>query len=852
MSQNFNYLYQEFSHIAVNACLISVCAMHGLSVTTVEGIGSTQDRLHPVQERIAKSHGSQCGFCTPGIVMSMYALLRNNTKIAYEDIEGALQGNLCRCTGYRPIIEGFKTFMEGWENVYSTGGNMCKMGENCCRIKKETEHDILFDPSAFRPYDPTQEPIFPPELKLENEYSTSYLVFRGENVIWLRPRNLKEWVLVKSRIPDSKVVVGNTEIGVEMKFKKKVYPVLISPTIIGEVNYCSIENDGILVGAAVTLTELQIFLKSFIVEHPSKSKIFKAVNAMLHWFAGSQVRNVASLTGNIVTASPISDLNPILMACSAVLNVYSTTNGSRQITIDENFFKGYRKTILEDDEVVISIKLPFSTNDQYFKSYKQARRRDDDISIVTAAFNVQFEGNKVIKSKLCYGGMGPTTLLASKSSKMLLGKHWNHETLSTVFHSLCEEFNLEFSVPGGMAEYRKSLCLSLFFKFYLNVKDKLDISNGESSTRPPKLSCGDETRGEPSSSQYFEIRNSGEVDALGKPLPHASAMKHATGEAIYCDDLPRIDGELFLTLVLSSESHAKIKSIDTTAALSIPGVVAFFCAKDLEVDRNIWGSIIKDEEIFCSTYVTSRSCIVGAIVATSEIVAKKARDLVSITYERLQPVIVTLEDAIEHNSYFENYPQTLSQGNVDEVFSKTKFTVEGKQRSGAQEHFYLETISAYAIRKEDELEIICSSQSPSEIAVSAFHIINLSFVRIFIYFLNCLNFQSFVSHTLGIPQHKVIAKVKRIGGGFGGKETRSSSLALPVAIAAYILKKPVRSVLDRDEDIQMSGYRHPFLTKYKVAFDENGKISGAVFDVFANGGFSMDLSCAVSIRYWNA
>ena len=106
--------------------------------------------------------------------------------------------------------------------------------------------------------------------------------------------------------------------------------------------------------------------------------------------------------------------------------------------------------------------------------------------------------------------------------------------------------------------------------------------------------------------------------------------------------------------------------------------------------------------------------------------------------------------------------------------------------------------------------------------------------------------QHFVSHALGIPNHKVVAKVKRIGGGFGGKETRAATLAVPVAIAAYKLKKPIRAVLDRDEDIQISGYRHPCLTKYKIAFDDHGKILGAIFDIYCNAGYSMDISCSVS------
>lgn len=699
--------------------------MHGLAVTTVEGIGSTQERLHPVQERIAKAHGSQCGFCTPGIVMSMYALLRNKAKLNYSDIETALQGNLCRCTGYRPIIEGFKTFIEGWERNYSRDGenNACSMGEDCCRNKKLDDSDVLFSKSSFKPYDPTQEPIFPPQLKLDVRYSEEYLFFEGENVSWVRPKTLNDLLLLKSSCPTSKIIAGNSEIGVEIKFKKKVYPVLLYPSIITEMNFCKVSREGIIIGGTTTLSELANFLQVQIDTDPVKSKVCQTINEMLHWFAGDQIRNVASLVGNIVTASPISDLNPILMACSAVLNIRSKNKGQRKVIIDETFFKEYRKTVLEDDEIVISVEIPFTGSMQYFKAYKQARRKEDDISIVTAAFNVEFDPvtNKLLYASLCYGGMGPTTIYAKKTSQIIRGHQWDQEMLNLAFESLTNELQLDISAPGGMADYRKSLCLSLFFRFYLYVL-QLRKSHGVKEIKDTDLSGVEEIPiYPPNSSQYFEIRKDQVIasDAVGKPITHTSALKQATGEAIYCDDIPLVAGELYLKLVYSTETHAEIKSIDASKALLLPGVKAFLSAADLQEECNKMGPIIKDEEIFSSKIVTSRGCVIGAIVATSETAARKGKDLVVVTYERIEPVIVTLEDAISHGSYFSGYPRILRKGDVNEALNNSSHVIEGYVRNGAQEHFYLETISAYAIRKEDELEIIATTQNPDDIAVSS-------------------------------------------------------------------------------------------------------------------------------------
>lgn len=173
-------------NLAINACLMPICALHGMAITTVEGIGSTRTRLHPVQERIAKAHGSQCGFCTPGMVMTMYALLRNSPVPSMKQLDAALQGNLCRCTGYRPIIEGYKTFTKEFGSVQN---GTCAMGDKCCKNKltngeacKQELVNELFESSEFMPYDPSQEPIFPPELKLFSSLDEKSLVFQSSNV----------------------------------------------------------------------------------------------------------------------------------------------------------------------------------------------------------------------------------------------------------------------------------------------------------------------------------------------------------------------------------------------------------------------------------------------------------------------------------------------------------------------------------------------------------------------------------------------------------------------------------------------------------------------------------------------
>ncbi len=304
---------RTIKHMSVNACLAPVCSMHGLAVTTVEGIGSTRGKLHVVQERIAKAHGSQCGFCTPGIVMSMYTLLRNNPRPNMKDIDSCFQGNLCRCTGYRPIIDGFRPFTEEW---LSNGVNGCQtetacngaVNGKCCKVangnsSSDSDEDNMQQSQVYRP---DQEPIFPPELQLSSTLDEQRLVFTSKSMTWYRPTCIEELLDIKTRNPHAKIVVGNTELGIETKFKNCQYPVMIATSSIKELNAISETNDGVKFGASVTLSRVEDACKQLRVKHDAlRVQVFSAILDMLHWFAGKQIRNVAALGGNIMTGESL-------------------------------------------------------------------------------------------------------------------------------------------------------------------------------------------------------------------------------------------------------------------------------------------------------------------------------------------------------------------------------------------------------------------------------------------------------------------------------------------------------------------------------------------------------------------
>lgn len=508
------------------------------------------------------------------------------------------------------------------------------------------------------------------------------------------------------------------------------------------------------------------------------------------------------------------------------MEVASAKNGKRLIKMNRDFFTGYRKNIVSSNEVLISINVPRTSLNQHFIAYKQAKRRDDDIAIVNIAVNVHFKPNTDVVSKIqmAYGGMAPTVVIPIKTAKKLIGMRWNNELIEAANHELINEIPLDASAPGGMILYRRSLTLSLFFKSYLEISQLLEkyIVGRETIADRDRSGAKVFHTLMPNGCQLFERVPDTQApgDPVGKPFVHVSALNQATGEAVYGDDIPKFENELYLALVLSKKAHANLTKVDASKALNVPGVHAFFCAKDLTEKENVFHG---DEEVFASKKVTTQGQVIGAIVADNQQIAQRAARMVNVEYDDIKPIIVTIEDAIEKKSFYPGFPQVIVNGNVDETLANSAIIVEGEFHMGGQEHFYLETNNTIAVpRDPGELEVFCSTQNPTQV-------------------------QQHIANCTSIPESRVAVRVKRVGGGFGGKETRASVVAIPVSIAANRLRRPVRCMLDRDEDMCCTGYRHPFYFKYRASATAEGKLTGCEIKIYNNGGFTLDVSDGVSV-----
>nr|XP_038939552.1 aldehyde oxidase 2 isoform X1 [Rattus norvegicus] len=816
-------------HFSVMACLVPLCSLHGAAVTTVEGVGSIKTRLHPVQERLAKSHGTQCGFCSPGMVMSMYALLRNHPQPSEEQLLEALGGNLCRCTGYRPILESGRTF------CMESDGCLQKGTGQCCLDQKEgdssgSKSDIcteLFVKDEFQPLDPTQELIFPPELlRMAENPEKQTLTFYGERITWIAPGTLQELLVLKAKYPEAPLISGNTALGPAMKSQGHFYPVLLSPARIPDLRMVTKTSGGLTIGACCSLAQVKDVLAESISELPEeKTQTYRALLKHLRSLAGQQIRNMASLGGHVISRHYYSDLNPILSVGNATLNLLSE-EGLRQIPLNGHFLAGLANEDLKPEEILGSVYIPHSQKREFVSAFRQAQCHQNALPDVNAGMRVLFkEGTDIIEElSIAYGGVGPTTVSAHRSCQQLLGRRWNALLLDEACRLLLDEVSLPGSAVGGKVEFRRTLIVSFFFKFYLEVlqelkADKRLLPESTDSQRYPEIadgsrsSLGDFQVTLPQGVQTYQRVNSHQPlqDPVGRPIMHLSGLKHATGEAVFCDDIPRVDKELFMALVTSTRAHARIISIDSSEVLDLPGVVDVITAEDIPGNNGE-----EDDKLLAVDKVLCVGQVVCAVVAETDVQAKRATKKIKITYEDLKPVLFTIEDAIQHNSFL--CPEKkLEQGNMEEAFENVDQIVEGKVHVGGQEHFYMETQRVLVIPKTEdkELDMYVSTQDPAHV-------------------------QKTVSSALNIPLSRITCHVKRVGGGFGGKVGRPAVFGAIAAVGAVKTGRPIRLVLDREDDMLITGGRHPLFAKYKVGFMNSGRIKALDIECYINGGCTLD------------
>jgi xanthine dehydrogenase large subunit len=743
----------DATYRAINSCITLLPMVAGKEVVTVEGIADGRN-LHPVQSCLVDNFGSQCGYCTPGFVVSMFEGYYRKGADTPAAINDQLSGNLCRCTGYRAI-----------RDAALAAAKMKKEGEEQAR----PEVGLHRDEFAARLEQPVE--------------ALGALNYAANEERFFRPTSLAELFALKQRYPEARLVAGATEIGVELNKKFKSFPLLISTEAVAELTAITRTDDGWRIGAAATLTAIE---ETAAREFPSLAK-------MLRVFAARQIRNRATLGGNLATASPIGDSAPVLMSLNAALVLASPTRN--RIVLIADFFTGYRKTVLRADEVIREIVIPSKTFArgcrQQVDFIKVSHRQELDISIVAAAFAVETDNMGLVRqARIAYGGVADRTRRATRAEAALMGKTLL-QGREAVAVALSEEFAPIDDVRSGAA-YRRGLVVSLWERFV----------SGEVSAIH---------EGTPD----YEFMGAWPGDDATRHLRHESAVGHVTGRAMYVDDTAHQRPMLDVWLVTSPHAHARIKRIDASAARTAPGVKAVLLAEDIPGENNV-GVSRHDEPLFATDLVQYQGQVIAAVIGESVAACRAAAALVAVDFEPLQPLI-GIKAAIEAGS-FHTDPHTLKRGDCASSLAAAPLRFEGELEFGGQEHFYLETHACWAEPGEgNTITLHASTQHPSEI-------------------------QTIVHEVLGEAKSNIVVQAPRMGGGFGGKETQGNSFACIVALAARKTGQPVRLQLDRDVDMTLTGKRHPFFAKFSIGHDAGGRVHAAHVELVSDGGWSLDLS----------
>jgi xanthine dehydrogenase large subunit len=307
----------------------------------------------------------------------------------------------------------------------------------------------------------------------------------------------------------------------------------------------------------------------------------------------------------------------------------------------------------------------------------------------------------------------------------------------------------------------------------------------------------------------------------GAPMPHESAHLHVAGEAVYVDDIPELAGTLHAALGLSNKAHAIVKSVDLTAVREMPGVVAVLTAADIPGDNNC-GPIAHDDPIFADGLVQYIGQPMFAVIARTYDEARRAARKAKVDYQEL-PAVLTPQEAKRQKSFVVP-PLHLKRGQAAQAIANAPRKTKGEFYVGGQEQFYLEGQISYAVPREDDgIHLYCSTQHPTEM-------------------------QRMVCHALNLRSNQVVCEMRRMGGGFGGKESQSALFACVASIAAKRLNRPVKCRLDRDDDMMITGKRHCFHYEYEVGYDNEGRILGARIEMVSRAGYSADLSGPVATR----
>ncbi|KAK6235333.1 hypothetical protein SCA6_010670 [Theobroma cacao] len=848
LQSKYDPVQDKVEDFTVSSCLTLLCSVNGCSITTAEGVGNSKDGFHPIQERFSGFHASQCGYCTPGMCVSLYSALVNAdktnrpeprpgfSKLSVSEAEKSIAGNLCRCTGYRPIVDACKTF--------AADVDMEDLGLNSFWKKGESDEVKL---SRLPPYHHNNGTcMFPEFLKKE---ITAGVNLASEGYYWYSPVCLDQLQSLLQMDEENdgtstKIVVGNTGMGY---YKEVVrHNKYIDLRYIPELSIIRKDLAGIEIGASVPISKAIEALKEVNEGELNQegNLVFKKLADHMERIASGFIRNSASIGGNLIMAQRKhfpSDIATILLSVDTMVDIL-TGQRHEKITLEE--FLG--RPPLVSKSVLVSIKIPCwksSRDISYllYETYRAAPRPiGNALSYLNAAFLAEVSlcknsaGIILNNCRLAFGAYGTKhSIRARKVEEFLSAKLLNGGVLYEAI-KLLESTVLPEDGTSSPA-YRSSLAVGFLFEFLSPLINNPDDINsfqrdGYNSTllfKDSKIKQNfhqfDQIK--PStllSSAKQVIQLSEEYHPVGKPITKAGATIQASGEAVYVDDIPSPRNCLHGAFIYSTEPLARVKGIKFKPGSSLDGVTTLISFKDIPGENVGSQTMFGSEPLYADELTQCAGQRIALVVADTQKNADMAANLAVIDYDKedLEPIL-SVEEAFERCSFFEVPPYLYPEqvGDYSKGMAEADHQILSSEiKLGSQYYFYMETQTALAVPDEDNCMVVYSSSQCPETAHDT------------------------IAKCLGVPGHDVRVITRRVGGGFGGKAIKAMPVSTACALAAYKLHRPVRMYVNRKTDMIMAGGRHPMKITYSVGFKTNGKITALKLDILIDAGMSLDIS----------
>mmetsp|Transcript_18171 Transcript_18171/g.43734 ORF Transcript_18171/g.43734 Transcript_18171/m.43734 type:complete len:1270 (-) Transcript_18171:138-3947(-) len=761
-----------------NACLLPLYTLDGASIRTTEGIKQGGE-YHPVQRRIADFNGSQCGFCTPGMVMSIYSSLRKSEgDVTMAQVDKCLDGNLCRCTGFRPILDAGRSFAR--------------------------DSDVKTDiPVEFLPLDQAREPSFPDSLKAYVAASPKKVFQSATKTIYVPTSldELAEAIELAGETPFEFLYAGTSKgIFKEDSQQSAGVPeteardVVISLHRVAELKQAAeIAQDVLVVGAGRSIQHLIDFMM-----RQADDGAFPAVVQHLQRIAGSQVRNVGSLAGNVMLAKKRgfeSDLSTVLLGLGAKVSIRT---GSKESTVP---YEEFLSATWDERSLLTKLLLPTHPLAVHCASYKVGIRPQNCHAQVNATMVLETDDMVVRNCRISVGGIAFHALRLRQVEDALQGQELNDSLVQKAFELAGG------AVPnpdhGIRREYRRQLAASLVRKFLTRI-----VSPAES----------DDVFVKGPNKQELAIDDS--LKPVGLAIPKTDAILQAAGEAKYTDDfsLPHM---LHAVLVGAKAARGRVRNVHKADALAVEGVVAVLDSSDLPHNRNITYSC----EPMLADSVEFWHQPIAVVLGETLDAARRGAVKVMADIEEMKPLL-TVEDCIEAGATStpgssaivepEGGTEALTTAFSGAAEKDTDMVLEGKISMAAQQHFYMEPQTALAHYDEGVMYVSCSMQNPTGVVDN-------------------------VARCCDLPWNSVVVEQRRAGGGFGGKLTRHIRGACTAALCAKITGRPVKLTLDRNTDTKLIGGRPATKCHYKVIVDKaTGDVKGIDLRTTMEGGAYSD------------